>query len=76
MKVSSSLITGSVDVLLASIERREMRVYAARVGRPVEDRPGWISLTARQWGDRPGVDRDYRPAIKPKRSLAAARRMT
>jgi len=75
MRISSNLVDGFVDVFVASIEMRAMRVYVAKIGRPVKDRPAWIRLTARQWGDRPGVDRDYRPAMKPKRSLVAARRM-
>ena len=68
MKISGNLAADRVDVLLRTIETREMRVYAAEVGRAIEDRPGWIRLTVEQRGDRPGVDRNYHPAIGPKYS--------
>jgi len=69
VRISSNLITGSVHVFLPSIETRAMRVYAAQVGRPVKDRPGWVRLTARGWHDRPGVRGDWRPPAVAGRSL-------
>lgn len=74
MKIATGGLGKCVYVLLGSIRIRAMRVYAAEVGRPVRDRPGWVQLTARQWRNRPGVNRDYHPALEAKDSLLAARR--
>ena len=53
MRISSNSLTGSVRVLLASIERPAMRDHAERVGKRTNSHPGWRRLSRDQWARRP-----------------------
>jgi len=68
LKVESIATSGSVYVKTATIEKQTMRDYATKIQQTRKRRPrrpGWIRLARKQWAARPGVDKDYRPALKP-----------
>ncbi len=44
-----------VRVLVVSVEQPAMRRYLATHGRRVRGRTGWLSLTWKEWRNRPGV---------------------
>ena len=47
--------SGSVEVFLLSVEHRETRNFIKKNGRPVAGRPGWYSLSERNWKRKPTI---------------------